>query len=710
MRISVFFANKGFSLAEALVSIFLISIVLVSYSKLERNFRFVSHKVIKNADIKSAHNKFQYLLLSSEGNYLTDQSENLCTSSLKGKGHGDSFTIDTKEFKSMVENYKIFNNKAITNKKYKKVKNTSTKAHYALDPKLEIDFDRINSIKNSGYVNAVFKYKNLSNENHQITEKVRIFAELEKQNERYVISRCLLGDLKKQCQENARFLLSFNESSLYASQEQTIGSEDEEREDGKEYVFNSTNMFTESIGEYCLSYNICMDGEWVSSAMCYDSCRNKFWKDGLVSYVDENEFEKTAESDFICPEKRFRIKKSCAGKQIAFNLDAGKFNSIVSDKKIICPAKSVIIDGEARCDKAPSSLTASFSCSYAGTWILDYVECRKYTIDDETKLITGEAPKGDADWGWDIKTAENAFTCPTRNENYIIQSYDYDERKDQPGFASEDYKRTFDLGEIFNNQRSKIGTPRRLLAFFKDSPTAQTIACNDSNEWEQLGDAVKNCDILSASKPAVDIIFIIDNSGSMGDDQAKLAAAVTQFINKLIAAKHINFSITVGTTDRPGGYPILKTNYGAGWTKNSLKKGMRPGARGSGNERPLTYLYRTLLGYSSRYSKPNNHLAIFIITDEDGNNNECLNTNIMINTIAKINQFKKYNKDKVIVRAAINDDINIPAIDKCVRRFAQEYAVGDLHNSVFDIHSPSYGNQMSQFADEIISRIPVLGN
>ena len=303
---------------------------------------------------------------------------------------------------------------------------------------------------------------------------------------------------------------------------------------------------------------------------------------------------------------------------------------------------------------------------------------------------------------WDIHS-DDTFKCVTENQNYVVKSYDYDLQERKPTFKASDYKTPIDLGKIFGNNKYKIGEPRRLIAFFQDSHTASTIACEKSssgNQWVQQGESVKSCNSLQNPKPLVDIIFVIDNSGSMKNNQVALSRSVSNFTDRFFEedAENINFSITVATTDRKGFNPLLKKDLNKTWTLSQLENYMKPGTGGSGHERSLSQLGSTLNNYS-RYNRDLSYLAVFFITDEDHYDNE--GNASSSRAVQIIDSLKGNNREKIIVHGALNNGSGAG-----VRRFINTY-----NGEVFDVDNlAGYGDGMRAFAESIVSQILVLGN
>ncbi len=126
---------------------------------------------------------------------------------------------------------------------------------------------------------------------------------------------------------------------------------------------------------------------------------------------------------------------------------------------------------------------------------------------------------------------------------------------------------------------------------------------------------------------AVDILWIIDDSGSMGNEQDALAANFKSFIDQFIT-KDIDFKMAITTTDASStkngkmvGDSSMLTRASAKGNQsafmNNFTKFVKVGTKGSGVEQGL----RTSVSFSDRYAssflRPDAYLAIVYISDEE---------------------------------------------------------------------------------------------
>lgn len=131
----------------------------------------------------------------------------------------------------------------------------------------------------------------------------------------------------------------------------------------------------------------------------------------------------------------------------------------------------------------------------------------------------------------------------------------------------------------------------------------------------------------------VDILWVVDNSGSMGDEQGKLAQHFEQFINEFVQLD-LDFHIAIVTTDmedanesgRFQGVPKILTPDTPDLI-NTFQNNVHVGTNGSGTEMGLeaarTALSEPLIStHNSGFLRDSAHLAVIIVSDEDDGGSE----------------------------------------------------------------------------------------
>jgi len=127
----------------------------------------------------------------------------------------------------------------------------------------------------------------------------------------------------------------------------------------------------------------------------------------------------------------------------------------------------------------------------------------------------------------------------------------------------------------------------------------------------------------------LDIVWIIDNSGSMSDEQTALGTNFSAFIDDFIT-KSVNFKMAITTTDtssstRKGrmvtGSDIKLTSAAAqndpALFKADFKNLVKVGTSGSGNEKGLEASEGFMDKYAASFIRPDAYLAVVIISDEE---------------------------------------------------------------------------------------------
>ncbi|MCB0377442.1 MAG: VWA domain-containing protein [Bdellovibrionales bacterium] len=139
-----------------------------------------------------------------------------------------------------------------------------------------------------------------------------------------------------------------------------------------------------------------------------------------------------------------------------------------------------------------------------------------------------------------------------------------------------------------------------------------------------------------------DILFVIDNSGSMADEQAGIADRINKFLEKLT---DLNWRVAIITTDPsgygspygapatdgrmlafPNGSYFISSELSLGEAKKQFSATITQGIDGSGNERGIYSVYRSIEraldpkeiidGKHQEFFRENAALSVVIISDE----------------------------------------------------------------------------------------------
>ncbi len=186
-----------------------------------------------------------------------------------------------------------------------------------------------------------------------------------------------------------------------------------------------------------------------------------------------------------------------------------------------------------------------------------------------------------------------------------------------------------------------MGTSSRVLNLF--SPLAAVMASsfllgcqNQSDGFSLFAESNTFKQSSSYSVKPVDILWVVDNSGSMASSQDNLANNFQSFIQQF-QQKGYDFRMAVGTTDA---YLKLHTNDnnrarfrdGSGSNRtgiyvmdkntpnltNVFTKNVRVGINGNGDERALESMKQLLLNpTNSDFRRAGAYLAVIIVSDEE---------------------------------------------------------------------------------------------
>jgi len=142
-----------------------------------------------------------------------------------------------------------------------------------------------------------------------------------------------------------------------------------------------------------------------------------------------------------------------------------------------------------------------------------------------------------------------------------------------------------------------------------------------------LNDRIEHFTQDSSKAGAVDILWVIDDSGSMADNQDALARNFNNFITQFLEKK-VDFKMAITTTDstslRNGkmvGDSSKLTSASAIGNRaaftNNFSKWVKVGTSGSGIEQGLKTASSFLDRYSASYLRPDAYLAIVFLSDEE---------------------------------------------------------------------------------------------
>ena len=173
-------------------------------------------------------------------------------------------------------------------------------------------------------------------------------------------------------------------------------------------------------------------------------------------------------------------------------------------------------------------------------------------------------------------------------------------------------------------------------------PLVFLVSCSNDTKFNLSKETNSFRQNLPEKTKSIDILWVIDNSGTMENLQKRLADNFNFFIDKFLE-KNLDFQMAVTTTDAyndlfaqdpnggsynlsnlkdgnliqgPSGYSIV--NQSTPNLKNVFLKNILQGSSGDGDERPFQSIFATLENpNNSKFYREGSFLAIIIVSDED---------------------------------------------------------------------------------------------
>ena len=180
-------------------------------------------------------------------------------------------------------------------------------------------------------------------------------------------------------------------------------------------------------------------------------------------------------------------------------------------------------------------------------------------------------------------------------------------------------------------------------------------ACN-TPEFEQIVDSYVDIHIQE-SEPLVDVLFVIDNSLSMEDEQEKLAANFDSFIQSFFIAG-TQYHVGVITTDREVGDGRLQGDPlfirpETPDAADAFRNNVRVGIDGSGHERGLSATARALSpdlhnGWNQGFRRDIAKLVLVYVSDENDHSGGSVGQYLEL-----FQEYKDNDHDKLMVSALI---------------------------------------------------------
>jgi hypothetical protein len=177
--------------------------------------------------------------------------------------------------------------------------------------------------------------------------------------------------------------------------------------------------------------------------------------------------------------------------------------------------------------------------------------------------------------------------------------------------------------EIFSLTATGLSHLIPLVESTKKQTFSQVNRAQITKEFQQgykPSDFVDNFNQQSGSG-IVDILIVMDNSGSMEYEQANMS---TKMLPLLSSLNNASWKIGVVTTDKADSCMRSVITKGEADAETKFKTAMKAGHTGSGTERGLYQAVKGLSCPGMSWLRTNSSLAVLIVSDEDNcSNNNC---------------------------------------------------------------------------------------
>lgn len=614
--------EQGFSLIDLIVGILLASLVVgLSYGYMAF--------YVKNSSLSEG-----WMSQEEAGHFIEKffSKQDLCTETLKaaelagGVIPGGDFTVD------LIQHAPSSTKGMVTGFQDK------------LSGGIEVSFSPLTH--NVDLARLSYTVRELSSRGGDLQERDKSFYVEVLRNNLGGLESCLISQPSQFCEGGGEHILAYDESSLNPVSSSLIT---EPQPDGIKYkTFTKTN-FDSLHGVSCQSYSHCHQGEWKNLVFCYNSCTDSLFSTGLPSFKNlasgtdcsgsTNQTNQVVECDkprdTWCPAMAVSppscsidLREFCAHEGRSDGACSGTNPKATFSGDLQLPPGNYgdtqpVVKGISAPGAGSIGYISIYArCEYSGEWHIMGLSCDE---DPKARPLTGIARNV---WGRKNQGGQCLpiypnpnFSCDTSGGLTLIPGVG----ADADGPISQE---ALSVKAIYRNQISDQvahGVPLRFAYDFHGrNPMAYTASCNASTGKFNLLDTSPHCQQSRERKSKLDMIFVIDNSGSMGAEQINLANNLDVFFDQFLN-DNVDTHIAVITTDfenRLGG-SFLCNKPGCAGTQKSipnikthLKTAVRAGTSGDTREelfKPVVRVKSSLPDFFRRDAV----LALFFLTDED---------------------------------------------------------------------------------------------
>lgn len=221
--------------------------------------------------------------------------------------------------------------------------------------------------------------------------------------------------------------------------------------------------------------------------------------------------------------------------------------------------------------------------------------------------------------------------------------------------------------------------------------------------------------------PKVDILFVVDNSGSMGVHQKNLSTNVNKFVSTFTKTSVLDYNIGVVTTDMDSNYGpccgrlngrlhrfVNKLTPDA---NRQLENNLLVGTGGNWEEMSFDPVVAALsppnvTGHNAGFYRQDASLVVIFLTDAEDQSRDYDPQNFYKFLV----DLKKGNADKVLSYGAIvptNDTTHCNRDEMTAPRRIEDFLglVVNKGNNIMNLCDPDYGTQLANMAKDIVDKV-----
>lgn len=463
------------------------------------------------------------------------------------------------------------------------------------------------------------------------------------------------------CKKGHEHILLYDESSLNSIQSSPVPVEQKEGQTYRTLV--ETNHLK------CYSYSLCSKGDWNHDMFCYNECTDRYWtKEMGLKYIDAASMlgrgrgnrptskhwcQPSNFSVAICrltPNREREVKQFCthnkqnnAGNYSSDEIKSlceginnlpSRSNSVNSlrfpggnyRESITRSLESEILDNNGN-KKIYAHLNVHAQCEKTGHWHILGVSCDEDPYIEQI-IQNNNTAKGKNIFGRDNTDPQCSIEYPYEycrcrtNQNIVLEPRTTLQNPMSRQDRTRNIKNDIYRGNLIGDYVACGASIRFTFDFEQQEDTVFTYYCDDFLQKFKLFSKTKYC-VAENERPKLDLVFVIDNSGSMKEEQTNLINNLNNFLDLFLTDDNdLHFAVlTTNPGNRiPEGY--LCNHCGGSRQKSlanltsRLKSAIDAGIGGSGTE----LAFQPVENFFNRHPdfvRSSAVFGLFILTDED---------------------------------------------------------------------------------------------